>query len=127
VEGWLKGLCYDSTCSELCRRLVTYTHTHTHTHTQNQPFRTSAATGSTYYMEIRHGNQTITHNDCKPYAVLITNNNITDKWTTKFRDKRIKIIYNMEKEQSKDLHFGVFYHTPLLLHLLSNTVHRCSN
>jgi len=36
-------------------------------------------------MEIRHGNQTIIHNDCKLYAVLITNNNITDKWTTKFR------------------------------------------
>jgi len=57
-------------------------------------------------MEIRHGNQTITHNDCKPYAVLITNK-ITDKWTTKFRDQRIQIIYNVEKEQSKDLHFGV--------------------
>jgi hypothetical protein len=51
-------------------------------------------------MEIRHGNQTITHNDCKMYAVLITNNNITDKWTTKFKHGRIKIIYNVEKEQS---------------------------
>lgn len=78
-------------------------------------------------MEIRHGNQTITHNDCKLYAVLITNNNITDKWTTKFRHERIKIIYNMEKEQSKDLNFGVYYHTPLLLYLLSNIVHRCGN
>jgi hypothetical protein len=78
-------------------------------------------------MEIRHGNQTITQNYCKLYAILITNNNITDNRTTKFRDERIKIIYNMEKEQSKDLHFGVYYHTPLLLYLLSNIIHRCDN
>jgi hypothetical protein len=78
-------------------------------------------------MEIRHGNQAITHNDCKLYAVLITNHNITDKGTTKFRDDRIKIIYNMEEEQSKDLHFGEYHHTPLLLYLLSNIVHRCAN
>jgi hypothetical protein len=78
-------------------------------------------------MEIRHGNQTITHNNCKLYAILITNNNITDNRAIKFRDERIKIIYNMEKEQSKDLHFGVYYHTPLLLYLLSIIIRRCGN
>lgn len=35
LEGWLKGLWYDPTCIQLCRRLVTYMHAHTQSTIQN--------------------------------------------------------------------------------------------